>query len=168
MKFTESSRVSASEAGPIRLADLEIDLLKRTVHRAGRKLPVKGRSFQMLQFLMERHPETAGHGELMAEVWKGVVVSPDALSQRVKLLRKALGRAPDGEEYIVSVHGQGYRLSEPPRPLGSIAQAASPRLRPSKATIFGAIALAACALLLISIRYDLTHMIKHVIKHHLG
>src|SRR5882724_1825628 len=111
MKFTEDS----AEIQVLRLADLTVDLQKRTVQRAGKRLPVKGRSFQLLQSLLERYPETAGHRELMEGVWKDLVVTPDALSQRVRLLRKALGD-PGGEAgYIVSVHGQGYRLAQAPR-----------------------------------------------------
>ncbi|HSN72055.1 MAG TPA: tetratricopeptide repeat protein, partial [Steroidobacteraceae bacterium] len=47
---------------------------------------------------------------LMQRVWPGIVVSPETVSQRIKLLRSALGDDPRAPNYIVGVRGRGYRL----------------------------------------------------------
>jgi DNA-binding winged helix-turn-helix (wHTH) protein len=156
MKFTEGS----AEIQVLRVADLTVDLQKRTVQRAGERLPVKGRSFQLLQSLLERYPETAGHRELMEGVWKGLVVTPDTLSQRVRLLRKAL-RDPGGDAgYIVSVHGQGYRLAHAPR---SETQTAPASARPL--AIKWAVLAFLVFLLVVVLINGAPHGIKHFFKH---
>lgn len=43
-------------------------------------------------------------------MWPGLVVSPETVSQRVKLLRAALGDNPKQPRYILGVRGRGYRL----------------------------------------------------------
>ena len=165
MTFSETIPASADKSETIHLADLEVDMQKQTVRRAGRRLPVKGRSFQLLQFLIERYPETAGHRELLDTVWSGLVVTPDALSQRVRLLRKALGDDGEGAGYIVSVHGQGYRLSvRPKRPeLGALDKAPK-RWTTAKTALVG-VALAALSLVVVLMRYGVSHTIKHFFKH---
>ena len=156
MKFTEDG----AETQVIRLADLTVDLQRRTVRRAGKRLPVKGRSFQLMQALLERYPETAGHRELMEGVWKGLVVTPDTLSQRVRLLRKALGDPGGDAGYIVSVHGQGYRLAQAPRP----------ETQPTPASTWPqalrwAVLAVVVFLLMIILIIDGPHGIKHFFKH---
>jgi DNA-binding winged helix-turn-helix (wHTH) protein len=168
MKSVEGGAQRKSEADRIRVADLQIDLQKRTVCREGRKLPVKGLSFQLLQHLIERYPETASHGELMAAIWKGVVVTPATLSQRVRLLRKALGHSGNGEGYIVSVHGQGYRVSERPQLVDFRTHAASPQLRNTGAVVLAVIVFVVCIVLLISAQHNVTHWFKHLVKHNFG
>ncbi len=51
--------------------------------------------------------------ELMDQVWPGLVIAPDTISQRVKLLRAALGDDSKTPRYIVGVRGRGYRLIAP-------------------------------------------------------
>ena len=46
----------------------------------------------------------------MREVWPEVVVNPETVTQRVKLLRQALGDSADNPRYIVAVRGHGYRM----------------------------------------------------------
>ena len=50
---------------------------------------------------------------LLAEVWPGVVVGDDALTQVVIKLRKALGDAPESPAYIQTIPKRGYRLVAP-------------------------------------------------------
>jgi Transcriptional regulatory protein, C terminal len=46
----------------------------------------------------------------MEQVWPKAVVSPETLSQRIKLLRDALGDDPRSPRYIEGLRGRGYRL----------------------------------------------------------
>ena len=48
--------------------------------------------------------------ELMSVVWPGTVVSPETVSQRVKLLRDALGDDPREPRYIGGLRGRGYQV----------------------------------------------------------
>jgi DNA-binding winged helix-turn-helix (wHTH) protein len=157
----------------IRLADLQIDLDKRCVSRNGAVLAIKPRSFQLLRFLLERYPAIASQREIMAGVWPGIVVSADALTQRVRLLRRQLGNGRAAEQYIATVHGLGYRLAVAPCLADASGVVANPPRafqwralsRPVMTAALGAIlalGVAAGALLY----HDSTpHALKHALKH---
>jgi PAS domain S-box-containing protein len=49
---------------------------------------------------------------LLREIWSGEVVAEGSLTQTVHLLRKALGKLPDGSEFIETIPKKGYRLSQ--------------------------------------------------------
>jgi TolB-like protein/DNA-binding winged helix-turn-helix (wHTH) protein/Tfp pilus assembly protein PilF len=92
------------------VADLLVDMGRMTVLRAGRALTVSGLSFDLLVALIEAAPRVLSHDELMDRVWKGVVVGPETVSQRIKLLRDALEDDPKHPRYVAGVRGRGYRL----------------------------------------------------------
>ena len=46
----------------------------------------------------------------MDGVWPGLVVGPETVSQRIKLLRDSLGDDPKMPRYVAGVRGRGYRL----------------------------------------------------------
>lgn len=165
MTFSEIIAASAAESKTIHLADLEVDMLSQTVRRAGRRLAVKGRSFELLRFLIERYPQTAGHRELLDTVWKGLVVTPDTLAQRVRLLRKALGDDSGNTGYVMSVHGLGYRLSVPPKHPELRTDEGSLRHRRTAQTALVGFALAALSLAVVVVCYDAPHTVKHFFKH---
>ncbi len=49
----------------------------------------------------------------MAEVWPGIVVEENNIQVHVSALRKVLGSAGDGERYLLTVAGRGYRFVAP-------------------------------------------------------
>ena len=55
--------------------------------------------------------------QLTARVWPGLVISPETISQRIKLVRDALGDDPQAPHYIAGVRGSGYRMVATVRPL---------------------------------------------------
>ena len=93
-----------------RVADLTVDTGRITVLREGQPLPVTGLSFDLLVALIEASPRVVSQDELMDRVWKGLVVGPETVSQRVKLLRDALDDDPRHPRYVAGVRGRGYRL----------------------------------------------------------
>ncbi len=96
-----------------RSADLAIDVGTRQVFRDGEDLAVPGLSFDLLLTLVENAPDLVSADELMDRVWSGQVVSPETVSQRVKLLRQALGDDPRNPRYIALVRGHGWRWVAP-------------------------------------------------------
>lgn len=67
----------------------------------------------MLVALGRAAPNVLSLEALMDQVWPRLVVSPETVSQRVKLLRDALGDDPKNPRYIAGVRGRGYRLCVP-------------------------------------------------------
>ena len=92
-----------------RFADLTIDCGKRLVLRGSETLAIRGLSFDLLLALLEGAPNLVTPDELMKRVWPGVVVNPETISQRVKLLRHALEDDAHAPRYIAVVRGRGYR-----------------------------------------------------------
>ena len=100
-----------------RVDDLAIDVRTRQVTRGGVDLGVTSLSFDLLLALVRAAPNLVSFDALMKVVWPGVVVSPETLTQRVKLLRQALDESADNPHYIIAVRGHGYRMAIPAMPL---------------------------------------------------
>jgi DNA-binding winged helix-turn-helix (wHTH) protein len=112
------------------ISDLVIDLARQRVTRAAAEIPLPKLSFDLLLVLIRAAPAVLSNHELMAQVWPGLVVSPETVSQRVKLLRDALGDDPRAPRYIAGLRGRGYRLIPEVRSV----EEAQPRLAPQPST----------------------------------
>jgi two-component system, OmpR family, response regulator len=53
----------------LRVADLELDQLARTVHRAGRKIALQPREFRLLEYLMQHANQVVTRTMLLEQVW---------------------------------------------------------------------------------------------------
>lgn len=93
-----------------RFGDLRLDTGRYTVERDGHPIKLPKLSFQLLVALVRAAPNVLTHDEIAAQVWSGRNVSPETLTQRIKVLRDALGDNPNDPRYILGVRGQGYRL----------------------------------------------------------
>jgi predicted ATPase/DNA-binding winged helix-turn-helix (wHTH) protein len=69
---------------------------------------VGGRALDLLIVLVEAAGKVVGRDELMASVWKKVVVDEGSLRVHVAALRRALGDDGETRRYIVNVPGRGY------------------------------------------------------------
>lgn len=106
----ESPANQKSRSIACRVGDLLIDTDRARVTRDGVELPLPRLSFDLLMALVESAPGIASLDFLLARVWPGLVVNPETVSQRVKLLRSALGDDPRRPRYIEVARGRGYRL----------------------------------------------------------
>jgi DNA-binding winged helix-turn-helix (wHTH) protein len=68
-----------------------------------------------LLVLVRRGREVVSKEELLKEVWPDSFVEEANLSQHIFKLRKALGDTLEGERYIVTLPGRGYRFAVPVR-----------------------------------------------------
>ncbi|SDF29615.1 winged helix-turn-helix domain-containing protein [Terriglobus roseus] len=75
------------------------------------------RQREALSLLLQANGKTVSREEFLDTVWKGVVVEEHNLTQTIFMLRKALGKLPNGREYIETVPKKGYRIS-----LGALTQ----------------------------------------------
>ena len=112
-----------------RVADLVIDVGTRRVSRGADDIPLPGLSFSLLLELIRAAPNLVSLDELMRRVWPGLVVNSETVSQRIKLLRKALGDDAHAPRYVVGVRGHGCRLAVLPERLPPDAPARSWRQR---------------------------------------
>ena len=81
--------------------------------RNGSALPVGVRAVPLLKALLEANGEPVTKGALIDAAWPAMTVEEVNLSVQIAALRKALGKRPDGEEWITTVPRIGYRLLRP-------------------------------------------------------
>jgi TolB-like protein/DNA-binding winged helix-turn-helix (wHTH) protein len=93
-----------------RVDDLVIDLGQQRVTRGERDIALPRLSFDLLVALTRAAPNLVSFDQLMERVWPGLVVAPDTISQRVSLVRDALGDDPHAPRYIAGKRGRGYRM----------------------------------------------------------
>ena len=116
----------ASRMSTVRLLDLHIDRASQQVRRGEVVLPVSGLSWRLLDCLLEHGAEVVDFDTLAEQVWAPAVVGEDAISQRVKLLRQALGDDSRQPRYVRSVRGRGYQLCAPLQACAAEAPTATP------------------------------------------
>ena len=90
--------------------NLTIDTGPQVVSRAGDPIALPKLSYDLLLVLVRAAPNLVSVDELMGLVWPGIVVSPETVSQRIKLLRDALGDDPREPSYIAGLRGRGYQI----------------------------------------------------------
>ena len=97
----------------LRIGDLEIDLLKRTVARGGKPIELQPREFQLLEFLARNADRVVTRTMLLESVWdfhfdpKTNIVETHMSRLRGKLAQHG------GTELIHTVRGAGYALRAP-------------------------------------------------------
>jgi DNA-binding winged helix-turn-helix (wHTH) protein len=106
-----------------RLADLVLDTRRQRVWRGAQEIRLPKLSYGLLAALVRRSAEVASDDELMQAVWPGLIVSPETVSQRVKLLREALNDDSRMPRYIGRFRGRGYYLVCEAIPLDDDARA---------------------------------------------
>jgi len=97
-------------SGRLQIGDLVLDTGKRQVRRGNTVLDLPRLSYQLVLALARAAPNVVTHDELVNLVWSGKFVSPETVTQRIKLVRQALGDNASSPRYIGLVRGEGYRM----------------------------------------------------------
>jgi two-component system, OmpR family, response regulator len=94
----------------LRVADLEMDLIERTVKCEGRLVDLVPREFKLLEYFMRRPGQTVTRAMLLEDVWH---FQPPAYTNVVDVqvgnLRRKLDPTGD-RRFIVSVRSVGFKL----------------------------------------------------------
>ena len=97
----------------LRAADLEMDRLKRTVRRAGRKIDLQPREYTLLEYLMKNAGRVLTKTMLLENVWDfHFDPRTNIVETHISRLRAKIDRGLD-VELIHTVRGSGYMLSAP-------------------------------------------------------
>jgi two-component system, OmpR family, KDP operon response regulator KdpE len=101
----------------LRIGQLELDPIYRTLKKAGREIRLSQTEFSLLAYLM-RHPGVpVSRTELLRAVWGGEYVRElERLRTYCKLLRQKIEDDSARPEYIVTEREFGYSLQDPARP----------------------------------------------------
>lgn len=106
------SHPSRTEAEPtlLHLADLDVDLLRRKATRAGQRLDLTVKEFNLLSLLLRRHGEVLSRTELAEQVWDMHFDSEtNVVEVAVRRLRNKLD-TPFERTLLHTVRGMGYVL----------------------------------------------------------
>jgi len=79
--------------------------------RDGRPIPVNQKGIRLLAALLRAPGETVSKTALMDAAWPGTAVEESNLSVQIAALRKLLGVAHDGGEWIATIPRVGYRFA---------------------------------------------------------
>jgi two-component system OmpR family response regulator len=94
----------------LRVGDLEMDLIARTVHRQGREIDLQPREFQLLEFLMRHAGQSVTRTMLLEKVWDyHFDPQTNVIDVHVSRLRAKIDKGFD-RPMLQTVRGAGYRL----------------------------------------------------------
>ena len=77
------------------------------LRQGGRLVRLSPKQFGVLASLIHARGKTVSKDTLLRNVWQGRMVEESNLSQTVFLIRRALGKLPDGTDYIRDYPGSG-------------------------------------------------------------
>ena len=89
----------------------ELDGGTRRLARDGDPVALPDRQIEILSLLITNAGQVLSKDTLIAAAWKDVAVSDNSLEQAISSLRRTLGPAPDGSQYIETLARRGYRFN---------------------------------------------------------
>lgn len=105
-----SQLAPSQDSNRLRLRDLEIDLIARTVRRGGRNIDLLPREYRLLEFMARNPGAILSRRMIFEQVWS-YDFDPGAnlINVHVARLRKKL-ESPGASPLITTVRGEGYCL----------------------------------------------------------
>ena len=94
-----------------RFGDFELDPTELVLRRKGVFVPLTPKATHALFLLIENAGALVSRDAFMEALWPDLVVEEANLTVAIHAIRKALGQGPDGEQYISTVAGRGYRFA---------------------------------------------------------
>jgi two-component system alkaline phosphatase synthesis response regulator PhoP len=108
-------RAPAQAAAPspdtYQFGPVQVDFRKAEVTRDGRPTELSAREFQLLRYFIEHRGNAVSRDELLNEVWGyNAMPSTRTVDVHVAWLRQKLEPNPRHPQYILTVHGLGYKF----------------------------------------------------------
>jgi len=106
-------RGKAVEPEVLKVADLELDLLRRRVTRAGRRIELTAKEFALMELLMRRQGEVLPRSLIAAQIWD---MNFDSDTNVIEVAVRRLRAKVDDDfepKLIVNLRGMGYVLDVP-------------------------------------------------------
>ena len=104
---------TSTESTTLQVADLELDLLRRRVSRAGKRIDLTAKEFGLLELLMRRQGEVLPRSLIASQVWD---MNFDSDTNVIEVaVRRLRAKVDDGFDVklIQTVRGMGYVLESP-------------------------------------------------------
>jgi two-component system alkaline phosphatase synthesis response regulator PhoP len=95
-----------------RFGDVRVDFRRAEVTREGRPVELSAREFQLLRYFIEHRGATLSREELLNEVWGyHAMPSTRTVDVHVAWLRQKVEPTPRHPQFILTVHGLGYKFA---------------------------------------------------------
>ncbi len=109
LRRSRSSAVPGSDA--YRFGDVQVDFRRAEVKRRGVAVDLSAREFKLLRHFIEHRGATISRDELLSEVW-GYDEMPltRTVDVHVAGLRQKIEANPKAPEFLITVHGLGYKF----------------------------------------------------------
>ena len=112
------ARRTTQEAPPskhiLRAGDVEIDLERRTLKKAGEPVHISPTEFKLLAYLMERREVPVAHSTLLQAVWGPEYGNElEYLRTFISTLRRKIEDDPAQPRYLITEPWLGYRFRDP-------------------------------------------------------
>jgi two-component system OmpR family response regulator len=103
-------RETGSVRTVLKVGELEMDLIARTVHRCGQEIDLQPREFQLLEFLMRHAGQSVTRTMLLEKVWEyHFDPQTNVIDVHISRLRSKIDKGFN-RPMLQTVRGAGYRL----------------------------------------------------------
>ncbi|WP_419254573.1 response regulator transcription factor [Caulobacter sp. ErkDOM-YI] len=103
-------RETGAVATTLKVGELEMNLINRTVHRAGKEIDLQPREFQLLEFMMRHAGQSVTRTMLLEKVWEyHFDPQTNVIDVHISRLRSKIDKGFD-RPMLQTVRGAGYRL----------------------------------------------------------
>ncbi len=106
-------RASSRQSGttPYHFGNISVDFRKAQVLKDGVKLDLSAREFLLLKYFIEHREATLTRDELLNEVWGyHSMPSTRTVDVHVAWLRQKIEPNPRNPQYVLTLHGLGYKF----------------------------------------------------------
>ena len=110
-QIRRAGRSAGAGAGQYAFGPVAVDFRKAEVRRDGEQIELSAREFQLLRYFIEHRGATLSRDELLNEVWGyHAMPSTRTVDVHVAWLRQKIEPNPRHPQYVLTVHGLGYKF----------------------------------------------------------
>jgi two-component system alkaline phosphatase synthesis response regulator PhoP len=109
--FRRASNGSRKKLKSYDFGGMRADFVKARLTKSGKEIAISERECRLLQYLVESQGEVVSRDELLQEVWGYNAASMTrTVDVHIAWLRQKIEDDPANPQFILTVHGQGYRF----------------------------------------------------------
>ena len=106
-----SSSPASSLTERYTFADVQVDFRSAEVHKAGKEVELSAKEFQLLRHFIQHRGAALTRNELLDQVWGyNSMPSTRTVDVHVAWLRQKVETTPRRPQFILTVHGLGYKF----------------------------------------------------------
>ncbi|MEJ2244503.1 MAG: response regulator transcription factor, partial [Acidobacteriota bacterium] len=104
----------SKEVQQVRIGDVVLNFKKFEARKNDEMLEFTPLEYQLLQYLVRERGAVLSRNEILDHIWgeDNVVVTSRTIDSHIANIRKKIENDPADPQWILSVHGIGYKLAE--------------------------------------------------------